>query len=625
MTYFGNIYGQFKIEADALSSQSEKVQEAIQVAARSADWTEDSNGNLLSPIIPLRIQDEKRQGEESTLTFPWNDQATRAAAFRAAHAQLVAFDAFAHSPRGGDVNLRYSGHLTDERGDPLFLFSQVPRTLAHQVSREIKNDLRFVTPDTPAILAYRVIPTDESVRTLEVRSIYLPRRRRIEKVKEVKFYEHFLRRQSKDVIHEMRLLAQYAADQASRNVSVKLFGGKTVSNVLAHALSAYRTEYFGEGDDQKEGPPLPNQSGRELLAPFKPADPPPPAPVPAPNPKPKEKKPVPPVTLPPELQPNEPPPPVPPLPEPTPEIADDPWERLSQQVAVDDVILKQARIALDRCKPLLLTGAPGTGKTLLARALAELYSGEKNFDMVTADARWTSTDVIGGMRVTPGEGLRYTFMPGVVTEAAMKHQESKKRNGKPFTLVIDEFNRANQDEAFGRLLTLLDTPYRDVMPLVSDRDGALTPVFLPHDFILIATMNDADAARLHEVGAALGRRFTILKIGVPKKERDFLTRQLPDEMLPVLEELYQFIGDGNHDGETTYLRDVLQVGTYFVKEALATIRGGASVDEAIATQLPLMLAGLGREDLTAIHGQATRCHLPMVAAELETSLNQKFF
>ena len=43
-------------------------------------------------------------------------------------------------------------------------------------------------------------------------------------------------------------------------------------------------------------------------------------------------------------------------------------------------------------------------------------------------AYWLS-DVIGGMRVKAGEGLRYSFSPGVVTQAATRHRESVKRSG----------------------------------------------------------------------------------------------------------------------------------------------------------------------------------------------------
>ncbi|MFC6592763.1 AAA family ATPase [Deinococcus lacus] len=259
---------------------------------------------------------------------------------------------------------------------------------------------------------------------------------------------------------------------------------------------------------------------------------------------------------------------------------------------------------------------------MLATALAGALCGPGNFTLVTADARWTGTEVIGGLRVQPGAGLSYGFSPGVVTRAVERHQASMEASGRPHALIIDEFNRAHQDEAFGRLLTLLDPAYRSVMPLVSEEDGAPKPTYLPEDFVLIATMNDADIARLHEIGAALSRRFTALTVSVPRGERDFLAASEPGS---VLDALYEFVGTGDpSDQASGRLRAFVPVGTYFMREALDLARD-LSLDEALLSLVTPLLPGLDKSALAALQARSDEGGFQRLGAALARAHAEALF
>lgn len=194
---------------------------------------------------------------------------------------------------------------------------------------------------------------------------------------------------------------------------------------------------------------------------------------------------------------------------------------------------------------LILTGPPGCGKSRLAVVVAKLIAEQAGVidsgvepKVVTASPAWTSGDVIGRYFPSHGDG-RLVFQPGVFLQAI--------REGR--SLIIDEFNRANIDECFGELFTVLagqpvDLPFFDRDP---DRDGAQhldgEPKPIPYyavrivprnhqglvpenrviyelspTFRLIGTMNDADRSALHALSFALLRRFDVVRVDAPSVE-----------------------------------------------------------------------------------------------------------
>ncbi|MEC7687178.1 MAG: AAA family ATPase [Candidatus Thermoplasmatota archaeon] len=188
---------------------------------------------------------------------------------------------------------------------------------------------------------------------------------------------------------------------------------------------------------------------------------------------------------------------------------------------VDEVITH-----LTSGKNIMLFGEPGTGKTALSNILLTKLCGEieqpngskaPNYTIVTANAEWSNFEVIGG--ISPDDSGGYYFKDGYVAEAAKLCEKSIVERGKPHYLVIDEFNRANIDEAFGKLFTVFE--YRDKQPLLTHKETGGAPFMMPPEFRIIGTMNTQDKNTLFNVGFALMRRFAFVEIGLPIPEDEY--------------------------------------------------------------------------------------------------------
>lgn len=187
----------------------------------------------------------------------------------------------------------------------------------------------------------------------------------------------------------------------------------------------------------------------------------------------------------------------------------------TKQQALEDLFMPEQQLddiieLLKRKKNIILQGAPGTGKTFVARRLAYLLMGVADASrapMVQFHQSTSYEDFIQGYRPDGSGG--FTLKDGTFYSFC---QEAHAEPDKSFVFIIDEINRGNLSKIFGELMMLIEPDKRDAsfaVPLAYANDVEET-FHVPENVFLIGTMNTADRS-LSMVDYALRRRFAFIE------------------------------------------------------------------------------------------------------------------
>ena len=195
-------------------------------------------------------------------------------------------------------------------------------------------------------------------------------------------------------------------------------------------------------------------------------------------------------------------------------------EAFLNEVFIDDASYEALKGVLLQKKNVILQGAPGVGKTYMAKRLAYTVMGEKDesrIKLIQFHQSYSYEDFVMGYRPTesgfkPHRGPFYSFC-----------KEAEDDESRPYFFIIDEINRGNISKIFGEMFMLIESDKRG-------KQNSVTLTYenekfsIPPNVYIIGMMNTADRS-LAMIDYALRRRFSFFDV-----QPAFASAKFKDEM-----------------------------------------------------------------------------------------------
>ena len=215
----------------------------------------------------------------------------------------------------------------------------------------------------------------------------------------------------------------------------------------------------------------------------------------------------------------------------------------------DKEAMRQYTVLLKSNHNLILSGAPGTGKTYLAQQIAkDMGCSETHMGFVQFHPSYDYTDFVEGLRPKQDESGNIGFEPkdGIFKkfcEDALLSYLSDADNAPKYVFIIDEINRGEISKIFGELFFSIDSGYRVTKKMIDEHKSGKSPLmtirtqyanickrpnafdealgitdandfghfFVPDNVYVIGTMNDIDRS-VESMDFAFRRRFAFKEI-----------------------------------------------------------------------------------------------------------------
>lgn len=232
---------------------------------------------------------------------------------------------------------------------------------------------------------------------------------------------------------------------------------------------------------------------------------------------------------------------------------------------------------------VILTGAPGTGKTFTAKAIASyiVSDGKSDWKGLTEEQKkqvgfvqfhpsYDYTDFVEGLRPIAGgefrrqDGVFKAFCKLAISPTTnesstgsdanlltAKYESSNTQQDKPardessgdnkYVFIIDEINRGELSKIFGELFYAIEPDYRgkagtvqtQYNNLVEDDDVFKSGFYIPDNVYIIGTMNDIDRG-VEAMDFAIRRRFAWKEVTAEESAENMDITGLPLEKMKAL-------------------------------------------------------------------------------------------
>ena len=163
---------------------------------------------------------------------------------------------------------------------------------------------------------------------------------------------------------------------------------------------------------------------------------------------------------------------------------------------------------------VILTGAPGTGKTYTAQRVAEALTDSyyERICKVQFHSGYDYSDFVIGLKPKlENNQVVFRWEDGVFKEFADIAKNDINNN---YVFIIDEINRADLSRVFGELFSILEEDYRGGEGIILPNGESLV---IPNNLYIIGTMNDIDRS-VESMDFALRRRFAWYEVSAESSE-----------------------------------------------------------------------------------------------------------
>ena len=228
------------------------------------------------------------------------------------------------------------------------------------------------------------------------------------------------------------------------------------------------------------------------------------------------------------------------------------------EVYISDEDYENLNNLLNKKKNIILEGAPGVGKTFMAKRLVYSRIGFKDESkvlMVQFHQSYSYEDFIEGIRPINSE---FKIVNGSFKDFCLKAQEDRANN---YYCIIDEINRGNISKILGELMMLIETDKRDKERLKLPYSGE--EFFVPDNLYIIGMLNTADRS-LALIDYALRRRFAFYKVKPAfnnEKFKEYIEEYMDTRFNELIEEIKKLnqticeddsLGDGFEIGHSYF-------------------------------------------------------------------------